>query len=370
MTFNPVQYPSSLNVYIPQLQGSLWSNFSRDPNSFLINKIVTHNPVKQQSGLYLAFDPGAASRIALNDQGNINNNQYRWQPNTDPSKNFSKKQSFQPYVTERIGIEFTCDQETEESADWSVVDDHAYDGSNLLMTVRSLDGYTALGNTANYVDFNNNVINTATATAAGGGQFDASTVAQSYFQKALSFAIRTIERGTNAVGSANVERVVMSPTVAMIIGESPEIKAYLTGSIYSLPYLQQALATGDQMATSMLSSAFKYNMPGAAYGLELVIDPTIVNVGVEGGANDFEYIIDSVAPNSVMLVSKPNTLQSNLNKMSGLSMPIYQDMEVIVEYSAKYKRYEGVISDNRSFIVRPQLCFLLTDCLSNFSPAG
>ncbi len=163
-------------------------------------------------------------------------------------------------MTQRYGVEFIIDQLTIDQAEWPIIADHATDGANVLMTNRTLNAYTTLGNSANWVDFGNNSINNATATSLGGGYFSAGTNTNPYLQLGLSAAVRSIERGTNAVGNANIIVALMSPTVAMGIAPSAEYRGYLANSVYALPYLNEALKSDALGMNNLTNQAFRYGL--------------------------------------------------------------------------------------------------------------
>jgi len=331
-------YPGPLNTYVPMAQAALQTNYTQNPSMFSINQYVTVAPVPQMTGYYLYHDPTEETRI---DYSNLAD--FQWQDGTYPQVNMAKGNTFVQYTCTRYRQMFTIGDLSAQQAVWNVLTDHAYTATMRLMTIRSYAVLTALVTTGNWGN------NTATATALGGGVWAASSAANQYIRKGIQAAIVRIQKATNGTVQAKDLFMIVSPTTAYAMSQSPEIIDYLKQSFVAKESLQQTPNGG-----------FNYGLPDPLYGVRVLIEDRVYNDGAHGAAGTSDYILGD----SAIIVARPGSLMGPLNTMSTCTLAMYQDVQMVLEHKTTALLTEGVLWDNYAVIVRPESGFLITDVIS------
>lgn len=324
-------YPSAFNTFVPEASADLRVRFSRNPNSFPLNRYVTIKPVEKMTGYFSVFNPDEAGRAEF-----TNNRDAVWADGAEVPRNFYSEHDFVQYTTTRYADSFALGDLSAKQASWDIVSQHAEDAAHRMMVRRSLAVLTALTDTNNFTGA------TASATTAGGGKWDASDATNLYIKKSLQYAVERIERATNGAVSAADLILVISPNTAHQISSNAEIHAYLSGSPFALQNLE-----GRNMA---------YGLTDNIYGLALVVENTSRVTSKRGATRVSSYILDDDA----VLVARPNGLESN-STLTTANLLSFTDMEVSVSRDEWNERTLGKVVDNWGVVVRGNTGFLLSD---------
>lgn len=329
-------YPGGApNTYVPSTEatGKMVVDFSRNPDSFAINKYMQIVPVDKQVGLYtkLGFDEG--SRIL---QTNLNN--FSWADGDDePSTaGYTDNHEFLPYACKRYVFGFRIGELAVEQASWDILAKHAAMKAQQAMTARTQIVTTLLQTAGNWP-----TDNTAAVTGMGGGlvtgKWDVSTTARMDIKKSLDYAMDTIRLGTAGAVLPGEFVLVMSPGCARKIAVSQEIVDFIKGSTDAKEYIGNKLGPNAQ-----------YGLPASLYGVNIVIEDAVKVTSRKGATRAASYVNDDTKP---FLVSRPGGLTAPRNSsqapnFSTACMFMYTEMAVESKHDTDNKVHKGRVVEN------------------------
>jgi hypothetical protein len=328
-----------LNAFIPTAEKALQSNFSRNVKDYLLNSYTTVAKVDQPTFYDTYHSPSAESRISPSNLAN-----HVWIDGSMPQVNFAKQHNFNQHTCTRYQDSFTIGDVAQQTAknNWDLITDHANSAASNLMTIRTYNVLNTLIN-ASWGG------NTATATSIGGGKWNvAGDPPANYIQISIQAGYIKIQKGTNAVVNPQDLTLVVSPDLATAMSQTTEIRNYLKSSPYSMNFLENKVSNG-----------FAYGLPNNLYGVNVLVEPTVVNSSQLGIADSTSYILGST---NALLLSRPGAVTGPLQTMSCSTLGLYEDMSIVMEHSTIGKLTNAVLSDYYVPIVRPQLGFLFTAC--------
>lgn len=336
--------PSGTNTYIPQMvRDNLIVGYSRNVDSFSINKYTQIVPTTKNQAYYLYVDGSTAVRLTSSDLRN-----HVWPDGQERPAGLNDVAEFQfnPIATFRHSYEFTLGNMAVEQADWDVVSINSGLTAVRSMTARTQNVVTALTG-ASWGS------NTATATAAGGGYFNAGTSTNPIFKKIVNYARRGIRNATYAAVQHDQVMCVMSAKAAENLSESAEIVDYLKSSPFS-----QAAIRGD---VPMLNANAQYGLPDRMYGCPIIIEDAQKVTSKRGAA--------SVTTSEILT----HTKMYFISRVGGLVLPhggvnfstlqtfVREEMSIEMYPDAKNRFLQGFVTDDyNTYVVAPASGFEIT----------
>lgn len=375
-------FASATNLYIPNWvnSGRVTIGFSRNPKMFPYNRYISYAAVQKNKGFYLQWTQQAQARI-LTSGGN---NAFLWAYGQDrPVPANPEAFNYQSYTLTRYDYAYGSDHDTLSQADFDYQQVLRNTHAQLAATNRANRIITALTTTANwasaaYIGGNDmSLDHYSTATAAGGGLFDAGTSTAPYFMKGVDYALDKISLDTNGALTSQPGKMclVMNPTTARKIAASQEMKDFLKGSPYALPSI-----------TGSIFEQKNYGLPPTFQECEVVVDNSVkVTSNVGASSVSRSYIFPD---GDVLLMYRPDTLDGvygekpfstlslfyRANPGSGGSAAANEGRNidstgvdlVVTEFEdLRNDRWEGhVTEETTEILTAPQTGWLFTSCVS------
>lgn len=316
------------SLYIPTTNdmatGALQIEFTRSVNSFALTRYAQLVPVSKMSGYYLRQD--IADNVRVTDI-----KKFLWPIGTDRPVGSQDSFEFVQYTTARNAFPFYIPQESAEQAAWDVVAQHARAKMQLAMTRRTMEAATALSTAGNWGD---NYVADPTVSPISAGAWTASSVNNGYIQKSIQNVMKAVNFSSAGGVNPNELIMVISPAVALIIGQSPEVKDYVKNYGAAKEFLQ-----GN-------GTFSRWGIPPTLFGLgDVVVDDSVKITSKKGAAT---LVAASVLGNGAYFVSRPGGLVGleGAPSWSTLQIFAYQDMLVEQWLDAPNKRTEGRVIDN------------------------
>lgn len=340
------------NGYIPQATGQCIA-FVKKPEEFNINKWAQLTPVPQPTGLYSRLDRDNGVRISNIDQ-------YVWADGADaPSgQYFTSRFTVSEFRTQRHAVPWQLGGQAVENADlWNPKLVHMKEAVSLLMTLRTKRVYAKAEDTANWAG------NTASATTLGGGKWDVGTSTAPYFAKGILGAAIAINLGTNGKVKINQLRAIINPNDAVKLGNSPEIRDYLKGSVHARMMLEDPFNAVNSM----------WGLPHYYQGVELIVDDTPWVTEVMNDTTTQEATTNRVyakASDSIIIVARPGSLESELSTLSYSTIQIFYYrkvglMQVKGEYDGYNEKWRGLVADQTGeYVTAPMSGYLVSDVIT------
>lgn len=332
-------YPGQNNTFVPSTEasGNLMVDFSRNPDSFPLNKYIQVVPVEKSVGYYTEMSVEEAGRVL-----NSNLADHMWPDGQErPSvEGNTEKHAFKLFETERYHYGFAIGQKSAEQASWDIVAQHARIHAQKAMTARTYRMLTAI--LAGL---------TQTAAVPGGitgvtGTWDVSTTARKDIKRSLDYAIEQIMLNSlGAINNWNDLRLVMSPGCAKKISVCQEIVDHIKGSPDALDEIKGNLGPNSQ-----------FGLPSKLYGVPIVIENTVRVSNRRGGTKTPAFALADATP---FIVFRPGGLNSPTTARVANSAPTfctatlftYEDMTVETKDDVDNRRVEGRIVDDYDEII-------------------
>ena len=348
----PATYPSGTNTFVPDFDatGRLVVGFSRNPNSFPLNRYIQIIPVKKTEGLYLNITAEEAARLAGSDL-----QEFDWPDGADSPSGEDGTESFEflNYRTKRSAYSVRIGDLAENQADWEITDQHLAIKAQQAMTARTMRVIAALTATGNYDA--SHVIN-VTTLAGNSGSWAASTTARQDIKRSLNRAAILILQDTLSVVRPEDLHLVINPNAAAVLSECQEIVDHIKGSPDAL-----AQVRGELPGRNVL-----FGLPDKLYGYDLVVEDT-VRVTTKKGATTSRSFLWPQA--TAALAARPGKLVAptpNAPNFSTCGLFVYEDDDMTVERrkDVNHRRTEARIVDNNvAKVLAPASGAVLTNIL-------
>lgn len=336
------------SAYIPSTNdlasGALQVEFTRSVNQFALSRYATLVPVSKMTGFYLRQD--VTDNVRVTDQ-----KEFLWPLGNDRPTGKQNAFDFIQYTTQRFAFPFYIPQETANQAAWDTVAQHARSKAQLAMTRRSMAAATALSTTANW---GNNYVATPNTTAQGftavGALWNTSGT-QRPIQKTIQQVMQLVGYSSGGAVSPNQLIMVISPKIAQVISQSPEVLELVKYNPMSPSYLQGS------------DTYSRWGIPPTLFGLaDVVVDDSVKATSKKGATDAFSYVLGDGAH----FVSRPSGLVGveGANSFSTLQIFAYEDMTVEQFNDPMNRRIEGRVIDNSTCaIVAPVSGYSITSVI-------
>lgn len=310
------QFPSSQNTFVKDhnATGKLVIDFSRNVNSFAVNKYCQIVPTDKVAGYYLEMTVEEAGRILNSDLS-----EFAWADNQDAPEDTDGTESFEfkQYISRRYKYGFRLGDRTVDQASWDIVAQHGALKAQQGMTARTQKAITLLTTSGNW----DATHTSAVASISGNtGNWGASTTARQDIRRSLNFAANVILKDTlGAVDPAEMI-LVISPGLAKEIVETQEIQDFIKGSPAAYGSVKGDLAKQNKNIA--------YGLPTHLYGYELVVEKTVKVTSRKGATKATSFVLGDSTP---FMVSRPGGLEGQYGSPSFSTCSIFIKEEMTVE---------------------------------------
>jgi hypothetical protein len=343
-----------LDAYVPStnaiVSGALQVEFTRAINTFAITQYAQIVPVSQMTGYYLRLNPDDNVRIK-------SNNEFNWPLGDSRPMGKENEHAFVQFTTQRFAFPFFIPTETQKQAAWDIVAAHARSKAQLAMTARTSRAASVILNSSNEFADVGNYAATAGAGSGGPGQgsWYSGTEGNGYIQGTIQFVLRKIAQSTAGAVRPEDINMVLNPTTAYKMSQSPEIRSYVKNYPAALPFLQN-------------SDIFsKYGLPPYIFGVKLVVDDSVLvstqkKTGTRAETRTYAWGDDQVA-----FLSRPGGLVGveGSTSFSTVQIMAFEDMTVENWTDPNNRRIEGRVIDNSvAAIVAPQSGYYIASVAS------
>jgi hypothetical protein len=335
-----------LSTYIPSTNdlasGALQVEFTRSINSFALTRYAQLVPVTKMQGYYLRQDVADNARVT-------DEKEFAWPLGNDAPTGKQNAFDFIQYTTQRFAFPFYIPQETTAQAAWDVVAQHARSKAQLAMTRRTMQAASVLSTSGNW---GGNYAATPNALA-GSTTWVNSSVANAFIQKTIQGVMRLVSLSSGGAVSPSQLIMVISPTVAQTISQSPEVKDYVKNYGAALSFLQGS------------DTFSRWGIPPTLFGLgDVVVDDSVKVTSKKGAAT---LASGFVLGNGAYFVSRPGGLVGveGATSFSTLQIFAYEDMTVEQFNDPRNRRLEGRVIDNSTAaIVAPVGGYAIGDVIT------
>lgn len=269
----------SYSTTIPDLEstGNLTVEFSRNPNSFPLNKYSELRPVTSDYGFFLKIDPTQASRVSTNGA------EFAWPKGANRPTGNDNRSMFELdfYRTQRFAPTVPLDTLSVQMATWDVTGVEQRKLGTQLMTLRTQSALTVLAN-ASWGSVNTSSIANIPyngSTIGSGHNWGNGTVSNPWIQVSLQFAAQQIKLATNGVIQPNELVLVVDVPLAIAMSQSPEVKGMLANSVYAYPQIMGTLPDPTK------GREYNWGLPPQLYSVPLVVEDTVVTTSNKGASS-------------------------------------------------------------------------------------
>lgn len=362
--------PSATNGYLPVATGQVIA-FVRKPKNFkTLNSIVQYTPSDLPTGVYSRLDRDNGVRISNEDQ-------FVWADGADlpSSAYFTSRFTTGSFTTVRRAYPWFVGGQAQKNARlWNPKLTHMMEAISLCLTLRTKRLIRLLETSGTWSG------NTATASALGGGKWDAGTVANPYFSKGLLAAAAAINTATNGIIEINDLVCVLNRDDAIKIGRTAEMLDFLKGSVWTMQMQKDPYGNVNQM----------WGLPDRYVGVKLVVstEPQVTEIMNQTGdeATTTRGLIKS--SDSAIIVCQPGTMDNELSTKSYSTVQIFHYagvkaqsegkpegaatenggaglLEVKGRFEAWHERWEGaVVEQTGEHVAAPLSGYLVTDIMT------
>lgn len=302
--------PGFNNTFVPKLEatGQLQIDYSRNTDSFPLNKYVKIIPVDKAKGFYLSFTNEESARITETNMA-----RHIWQDGAEAPDNLHEREfAFNAYECLRYLDSWALGWMGRDQADFDVSSAYVRSAAARMMTGRATQVMTVLTTAGNWGS------NTASATTAGGGKWDVSGTNDLFIKKSILASVEAINKATNGVARSQDLVLIVSPTGAK---EMATGKDATDSELHS--FLAQSFVAFDAQQGIGLDN---YGLPSRLYGVEVVVEDTVRVSSNNGATRSDGYLIDDDA----VIVLRNGGLVGGRNATDGepsaISLFMYEEM--------------------------------------------
>lgn len=350
-------YPGVGSTYVKkhELSGMV-VQYTKDPARFQHDLYIQSVPSEKMVGLWAQVDSDEAVRVEDPDD-------YTWADGDEAPQGKNSPLEWNQFNAVRRAFPFKMGVLAARQASWDIVLTHANIAIQKAMTARMLKFRSLVTTAANWTQLDGSTQHVATATALSGGVWLGSSAANGYIQETFNVVINAILKASNGVVGPGDINCVIDPTVAKIIAESPEYKAWYQGT---------------PTAPDLVAQAAPYNqlhgLPNRLWGANIVIDTTVYTETVEGAATSKKFLLEDVDTRNAcaLFVAKPTGIASPTPDTPNFATTSYvyyeddavgqQEMELRLKYDDDNERYLGRVVTNGVYVITaPETGYLVTN---------
>lgn len=342
------------NTFIPNwaASGRLQVAYSRNAKSFPLANYVQYVNTPRTVGFWLKLTAQEAARV-------VTIQDYEWPDGHNrPMRTGLESFNFLEFRTHRFDYGFTIGEKAAEQADWPIVEQHSQIHAAKAMTSRTIRVMSVLLTTTNWnttadPDMGGAHFDSATnLSAPSGGFWSVGTSTAPFIKRTLDNVAVQINRDTLGVIDGNPEElmVVVNPTGARNMAESPEIHDYIKGSYWAQEELEKGLHPNG-----------KYGLPSSIYGYRIVVENAIKVTSRKGATLVKGHVLTDT---NAIVLSRVGGIEGAYGSPSFSTMTVFwyrDDMTLERFDDPKNRLVEGhVVEDTSEILTAPASGFLIT----------
>ncbi len=345
----PVYAGGGPNTYVPNTEATnnLVVDFSRNIESFNLNKWIQIIPVSKTTGLYTEMTVEQAGRI-----GDTTGADVAWADGDPMPQGNGKmeKHQFKSYTTTRYADAINVGEKAVAEAAWDVL---GHVGRHTLqrMMTRRTKKFVTLAQTTGPWDSTHTAAVTGMASGSVTGKWDASTTARQDIKRSFDYAIELILKDTLVGISPKDLMLVMSPGCARKMSVSQELVDYIKGSPDAKDYLNKGLGNAI------------FGLPERLYGMPIVIEDAAYVSSQKGATTTKAWAMSDTSP---FICSRPGGLVAPKDSNANINFSTFvgfflEEMTVETKHDADNRRHTArVVEDYDVKAIAPVSGFLFT----------
>lgn len=213
---NPFFFPGGQNSYIPAYATDLLIEYSRNVDSFTVNKIAGRRTTDKMQGFWPKMENQAQARL-------IATQDFEWALGADrPVYKFADRAQWVSYTTRRHNQSVALDNLELLQAAWDLKAQVARQNAQSLMTLRTYNVVNLLTTSSNWPTNNTGVCNTINGSQGYWGASSGTPCKSSVFA-----ALQAIDKATLATCDFNNFQICMNPVAATTLSTSQEFTTFL-----------------------------------------------------------------------------------------------------------------------------------------------
>lgn len=336
------------NTYVPSAEATnnMMVDFSRNVDSFPLNKYIQLVPVSKDVGYYAKMTVEESGRILRTNLAD-----HIWADGEDAPSVRGNTESFEwlAYGTKRYMYGFRLGKKASEQAAWDILAQHGRIKAQQAMTGRTQLAVTLATTAGTYDSSHTSAVSSISGVS---GKWDVSTTARQDIKRSIDYALDIIRLDTLGAVDISDFKLVMSPGCARKIAVSQEIVDYIKGSPDAMDHIRGKNGPNAQ-----------YGLPADLYGVELVIEDTVKVTSRKGATRAASYVCADTTP---FIVARPGSLavakdSNSAPRFSALTMFAYEEMTVESKYDEDNRVNKGRIVDDFAMVATAPIAgFLFT----------
>jgi hypothetical protein len=320
---------------------SLVLEYTRNVNKFKYNRWVQLSPVDYTQSLWVEMDQYACSRVLANGASLV------WPDGQRAPKGEALQFKFHSVMTERRNVPFTLGGKAIDEADWDILASQNRTNAQVAMTERTNRAVSLITTAANYGSNTADVVsNLEYGQWVGSGP----TSTTPYIQQSILYGVKAIALATNAVVQISDIKLVISPSLAIGMATTDEIRNYVKNTPDSLRLLENGFPG-------------EFGMPAKLYGVEVVIEDAVLTNTKVGSATQNQLFC--MPPTCAALIGRIGGLMDGRTGQptySAVTDFVREEFTVFEEYSAKDRLTDGYVAyDDEVVMTAPAAGFLFTN---------
>lgn len=341
------------NTYVPNTEATnnLVVDFSRNVESFKLNKWTQIIPVTKTVGLYTEMTVEQAGRVMDTTLA-----EHVWAPgDARPQGNGeAEKHQFKSYSTIRYSFSVNIDQKAVEEAAWDLLGQYGRIQLQNMMTKRT-QKFVTLAQTAGTYDSTHTAAVTGMASGSVTGKWDASTTARQDIKRSLDFAMELILKDTLRGINPNDLMLVVSPGCARKMSVSQEIVDYVKGSPDAKNYVMNGMGNAI------------FGLPERLYGIPIVIEDAAKITSRKGATKVSAWVMSDTSP---FICARPGGLvapkDTNANTRFSTFVGFFkEEMNVETLHDVNNRRHLASVTEDYDVkAVAPVSGFLFTSAVA------
>jgi hypothetical protein len=274
VTLTMVHPGGAPNTFVPSTEATrnMIVDYSRNVQSFALNKWLYIVPVTKMVGLYTKMTVEEAGRMLNSD---ARDDYWPLGQDAPDDRGRMEKFDFPSFHTKRYRRGFRIPGEVAEEASWDILAQHARIIAQHAMTRRTRLAATLVQTTTNWAATHTSAV-TGLTNGAGitvTGKWDVSTTARLDIKKSLICGIQAIQKDTFNAVNINDIKLVIGPDTAAGMATSQEIADFVKGSP----------AARDYIGNKLGPNAY-YGLPRDLYGVEIILEDAVYTSSRKGNS--------------------------------------------------------------------------------------
>ncbi len=345
--------PGPTNVQVPQATTLLHVEFSRNVQSFALNRYMQQIGGQRLIGLYLELSSSDPVTVVTREDN-------LWPDGQERPVGRKRPLRWREWNAERNAYGFTLGSLTVEQATFDIVAAHARGEAARAMTDRTVQAQTVLTTSTNWPAANTSA--TVDLLTGGSGETWVGSVASAanqFIKKGFNKVKQVIAQQTGGVVNGEDLCMVINPVSADGMARTPEIRDYMTAHEQAMAVLQGA----DRRFVDT------WGLPPILYGIEMCVENAVRQTSQReiDGSGTLGYVMSD---NKAVFTSRIGGLQGAGAPNQANAAPTFstlvgffhEEMSVETETVGWHRLTRGGVVDTRDIVLTaPNSGYLVED---------